>query len=336
MKVLFIGGTGTISNACSQLAVKKGIELYLLNRGNHNDKAPSGAKFIQADINDEVNSSKALQGLHFDCVVNWIAFKPEQIERDIRLFTGKTSQYIFISSASVYQKPVTHYLITESTPLANPYWEYSRDKIACEDVLMREHRENAFPMTIIRPAHTYDKNSIPTGFHGNNPWGIIERMRQGKKVIVHGDGTSLWALTHSSDFAKAFVGLLGNSKSVGHAFHITSDEVLNWNQIYEALGRAAGVTPDLIHISTDFLRHFDPWVEGSLWGDKANSVVFDNSKIKRFVPDYVATIRFEEGIKESIEYFESHQEKRASDKEWDALCDKIIAAYELGTAQAKL
>ena len=335
MKVLFIGGTGTISRACSTLAVQKGIDLYLLNRGTQNDRAPAGVQFIQADINDEAAAAQALAGQVFDAVVNWIAFTPDQVARDIRLFAGKTRQYIFISSASAYQKPAADYLITESTPLANPRWEYSRNKIACEDLLMAEYRSGGFPFTVVRPSHTYDFASIPSGLHGKNPWTIIERMRKGKRIIIHGDGTSLWTVTHSTDFAKGFVGLLGNTQSIGHAFHITSDEVLTWNQIHEALARAAGVTPNIVHISTDFIKHFDPWAEGSLWGDKSNSAVFDNAKIKRFVPDFVATTRFEDGIRETVRWFEAHPESRAPDDAWDALCDRILAAYDLGVAQAQ-
>jgi len=225
-------------------------------------------------------------------------------------------------------------MITESTPLANPYWQYSRNKIACEDLLMRAYRERSFPITIVRPSHTYGVTLIPTAFHGNTPWSIVDRMLKGKKIIVPGDGTSLWPVTHNTDFAKGFVGLLGNSQSIGHAFHITTDEVLNWNQILEALGRAVGVEPELIHISTDFLMPFDASFEGTMRGDKSNSVVFDNSKIKKFVPDFVATTRFEEGIKLSIDWYRKHPELCISDPEWDALCDKIIGAFELGINSA--
>jgi len=330
MKVLFIGGTGTISAACSELAVQQGIDLYLLNRGNRSELVPKGACTITADIYNSAEVAKALTGHFFDAIVDWIAFTPEHVERDIELFAGKTRQYIFISSTSVYQKPSSLYKITESTPLANPFWEYSRNKIACEDRLLQEYRENDFPVTIVRPSHTYGNSSIPWAFHGKSPWTIIDRMQKGKKIIVHGDGTSLWSLTHNSDFAKAFNGLLGNTQSIGHAFHITSDEVLTWNQILQAIGRAAGVTPDIINISSNFIVNFHHDSKGTLLGDKANSVVFDNTKIKTFVPDFVATTRFEEGIKQSIAWFEAHPEKCTPDTEWDALCDKIIAAYQQG------
>ena len=270
MKVLFIGGTGVISSGVSPLAVERGIELYLLNRGQRGELFPKGAHQIVADVGDRASVRKALEGQSFDVVVDWLVFTPEQLEADIALFTGRTGQYIFISSASAYQKPPTHSPITESTPVANPYWQYSRDKIACEDRLMREYREKQFPMTVVRPSHTYGLTMIPSGFASwTHPWTLVDRMRRGKKIIVHGDGTSLWTMTHNSDFGRAFVGLLGNPAAVGHTFHITSDEALTWDQITLAIGRAAGVQPDIIHIASDFISAFDPEARGSLIGDKA-------------------------------------------------------------------
>ncbi|NLM97308.1 MAG: SDR family oxidoreductase [Halanaerobiaceae bacterium] len=329
MKVLFVGGTGVISQAVSRLAVEKGIELYLFNRGRNKEFVPEGAKVIVGDIRDIKSSKEILRDYHFDAVVDWIVYTPEQARADLEIFKDMTDQYIFISSASVYQKPPTDYLITESTPLANPYWQYSRDKIACEKLFMDEYRENGFPVTIVRPSHTYGNTMIPAVLNSDRyPWTLIDRMLKGKKVIVHGDGTSLWTLTHNTDFAKGFIGLLGNMKSIGHAFHITSDEVLNWNQIYQTIGRAVGAEVDIVHISSDFIVSKFPEKEGSLLGDKAISCVFDNSKIKRFVPEFKATVPFAEGIRQTIEWFRSDPDRCRVDQEWDEKMDDLIEQYE--------
>lgn len=333
MKVLFIGGTGIISMAITRLLAKtEGVELYLLNRGNRNTDLPQNVKILKGDINnDEKGVAELIKDLQFDSVCNFIAFVPEQLERDYRLFKGKTKQYIFISSASAYQKPLQNYIITEGTTMANPYWLYSRNKIACEEFLMKKYREEKFPITIVRPSHTYDERSVPLGVHGKNgSWSVIKRMKEGKPVIIHGDGTSLWTMTHNTDFAKAFVGLLCNCHSIGEIFHITSDESLSWNQIYEAIASALGVQLKAVHISSEFLHAVgkDYDFEGSLIGDKANSVVFDNTKVKRAVPGFVATKRFEEGVKETIDYILAHPECQKEDPEFDAFCDKVIAARE--------
>ncbi len=331
MKVLFIGGTGTISSAVSALAVKKGFELYLLNRGNYSEFMPAGAKIIKGDIRNVEETRKILKDYKFDVVVDWIAFNPDHIKTDIRLFKNKVDQFVFISSTACYQRPVTHYYMDESTPLCNPYWDYAQDKISCEDLLMKEYRENGFPVTIVRPSYTYGVTSIPHTINSRKSrWTIIDRMRKGKKIIVPGDGTSLWTITHNTDFAKGFVGLLGNIQALGHAFHITSDEVLNWNQITYAIGKAAGAKPDIIHIPSDFISAFAPELKGGLLGDKSESVVFNNSKIKRFVPDYKANVPFATGIKWSLEYFESKPELCWVDEEFNSLMDKIIGAYETG------
>jgi len=329
MKVLFIGGTGIISSAVSKLAVEKSVELYMLNRGQRSEFVPKGAKVIKGDIRDAEGAAKVLKGREFDVVVDWIGFVPEHIETDIRLFAGKVSQYIFISTASAYQKPATHWLITESTPLANPYWQYSRDKIACEDRLMKEYRSGGFPITIVRPTLTYGLTMIPAAINSwGKPWTIVDRIRKGKKIIVHGDGTSFWTVTHNSDLAKGFVGLLGNIQAIGHAFHITSDEVLTWNQIYETIGKAAGAEPKIVHIPSDFVAKFNADEGASLLGDKEWSSVFDNSKIKHFVPGYAATMPFAEGVRRSIEWFEADPKRCVVDKEYNQFMDRVIAAYE--------
>lgn len=335
MKVLFIGGTGLISEAVSKRAIESGIELYLMNRGKRQASQSFGANVITADIRDSAATAEALKNHEFDVVVNWIAFTPEHVKADIERFNGKTGQYIFISSASAYQKPVTHYLITESTPLANPYWQYSRDKIACEELLLNAYRDDGFRFTIVRPSYTYGNTMIPASLNSwNHPWTLVDRMRKGKQIIVHGDGTSLWTMTHNTDFAKGFVGLIGNQQATGHAFHITSDEVLDWNQIYTIIGKAAGVEPNLVHISSDFITSLSPENSGGLLGDKAWSCVFDNSKIKRFVPDYMATVPFQQGIKKSINWFEANPYLCGIDQTWNEQMDRIIEAYRAGYSWA--
>ena len=291
MKVLFIGGTGNISTASTRLAAEREIELTLLRREQRAADLPKNVRTITADVTDEAAVAQALGSQCFDSVVDWVAFTPADVERDIRLFRGRTRQFIFISSASAYQKPVGHYLITESTPLANPYWQYSRDKIACEERLMKAYREEGFPVTIVRPSLTYGDTQIPLAVNSwQKSWTAVDRMRRGKKVIVPGDGSSLWVITHNSDFAQGLVGLLGHQQAIGHAFHITSDEVMTWDQFYRITAQAAGVEPQMVHIASDFIVRLPAGGARQPHGDKAVSVVFDNSKIKRFVPGYCAKV----------------------------------------------
>ncbi len=325
MKILFIGGTGVISSACSRLALARGLELYLLNRGQTTSRPiPAGAKVLRGDIRAPDSVREVLADQTFDVVVNWIAYTPDHIETDLELFRGRVGQYIFISSASAYQTPPASLPVTESTPLDNPYWAYSQAKIACEERLVRAYREEKFPMTIVRPSHTYDRTKIP--LHGG--YTSIGRMRQDKKVIVHGDGTSLWVLTHHEDFAKAFVGLLGNSRAIGEAFHITSDEVLNWNQIYQIMAQAAGVEAQLVYVPSDLIAAFDPKWGAGLLGDKTQSMIFDNSKIKRLVPDFAATIPFARGAEEIMAWYDADPVRQVVDEAWDRMMDRILAAYE--------
>lgn len=325
MKILFIGGTGNISTVVSRKAVERGNELYLLNRGRRN-VAIKGTRAITGDINDRKTIERLLRDHTWDVVVNWIAFTKADIERDIDLFKGKTAQYIFISSASVYQKPPSHPVVTESTPLANPFWDYSRNKIACELRLDEEYRDNGFPVTIVRPSLTYN-TVIPVAIGSWEDYTIIDRMKKGKKIIVHGDGTSLWTITHAEDFTKGFTGLLGNIQAIGHSFHITSDELLTWNQIYELVAEAAGVKANIIHIPSDFIAQFGDSLKGCLLGDKAVSVIFDNTKIKTFVPGYTATIPFKEGIKKTVAWFEADSSRMTIIEEKNILMDRIISAY---------
>lgn len=331
MKILFVGGTGNISSACSDLAVARGHELFLVNRSvSKKAPVPEGATVFQVDIHtEEARLATLLADHHFDAVVDYIAFTVDDIERDLRLFRGKTDQFVFISSASAYQKPVKNYIITERTPLENPYWDYSRNKIACEDRLMFAYLEEGFPATIIRPSHTYGLTQIPFGVSSwQHPWTVVDRMKRGQKVIVPGDGTSLWVLTWNTDFAKGLVGLLGNPKAIGEAFQITSDEVLSWDQIHLEAYHALGQEPNLIHIASDLIAAYDPHALGSLIGDKANSVVFDNSKIKRFVHDYSCEVNWAEGVRRSLAWFEAHPEFQTIAEEMNAVWDRIISSYE--------
>lgn len=331
MKALFIGGTGTISMAITRLlATKPEWELYLLNRGSRSDTLPAGVKTLAADINDEAKVAELIADLQFDVVCDFIGFVKEQLERDYRLFRGRTKQFMYISSASAYQKPLSNHIITEGTPLANPYWEYSRNKIACEEYLMKLYREENFPVTIIRPSHTYDERNVPLGVHGScGSYQVIKRMLEGKPVIVHGDGTSLWTMTHNSDFAAGFVGLMGNAHAIGESFQITSDESLTWNQIYTTIANCLGVEYKPYYVASDFLASVSDYdLQGGLLGDKANTVVFDNTKLKRAVPGFTATVRFEQGVRRTLEYVLSHPECRKEDPEFDAWCDSLIEVLE--------
>ncbi|HLP17085.1 MAG TPA: NAD-dependent epimerase/dehydratase family protein [Bacteroidota bacterium] len=325
MKVLFIGGTGNISTAVSRLAIERGIELFLLNRGKTIASIP-GAQSITGDITGP-GIAATLKDHRWDCVVNWIAYHEDDIHRDFELFRNTTKQYIFISSASCYQRPARHPIVTESTPLCNPYWQYSRNKIACEERLLSYHREHDFPVTIVRPSHTYD-NVIPIPIGGWRDFTTADRIRRGRKIIVHGDGSSLWTLTHSEDFAKGFSGLIGHRQSIGHAFHITSDEILTWDQIHQTLAETLGCEARIVHIPSDMLAAVDDRLTGELIGDKVTSVIFDNTKIKRFVPEFTATIPFAQGIKRTIDWFEADAARQMIRQETNDWMDQTIARVE--------
>ncbi len=329
MKILFIGGTGKISSAVCQQVMAKGYDLYLLNRGLQS-KNPPGSHSLTADVNQPKAARAALRDLQFDVVVDWIAFKPEDIERDLALFKGRTGQFIFISSASVYQKPPTHYRITESMPLHNPFSDYSSNKIACEERLLRAYREESFPATIVRPSYTYN-HYFPVAVGGFGCYTLADRLKRGKRIIVHGDGSSLWVMTHAEDFGRGFVGLLGNRQAIGHAFHITSDEVLTWDQIYQTIAEALGVEANIVHISSDFIAQKAPHLAGSLLGDKSWSVVFDNRKIKTFVPGFQAVIPFRDGIRRTAAWFDADKKRRRVDAAVNREMDQILKAY-LGKA----
>lgn len=333
MKVLFIGGSGVISAACSRLAVARGLDLTVLNRGRR--ATTVGARQLTADIGI-AQERAALGDERWDVVVDFLAYTPVEIEARMQLFHGRTGQYVFISSASAYQKPPIHFPITESTPLVNPYWDYARNKQACEELLMQMFRGVGFPATIVRPSWTYDETCITVPVKSRKPYTIVNRLRQGRPVIVPGDGTSLWTMTHSTDFAKGLVGLLGNSGAIGHAFHITSDEVLTWNHLYETVAAAARAPrPKLVHIASDFIGACLPDIAGGLLGDKAQSGWFDNSKIKQFVPDFVATTRFRTGMEQSVAWFDADPARREVDAEAEAMWDKLISCYERGLEAAK-
>jgi nucleoside-diphosphate-sugar epimerase len=323
-KVLFIGGSGVISSACSQLAVDLGIDLYVLNRGETSIRPlPEAATVLRADIADRPAAGRALGDHEFDAVVDWVAYTPDQVRADIEMFRGRTRQYVFISSASAYQTPPSRVPVVESTPLRNPFWQYSRDKIACEDLLVAAYRDEAFPMTIVRPSHTYDKTSVP--FDGG--WTVLERMRQGKPVVVHGDGTSLWTLTSSVDFARGFVPLLGQQRALGEAFHITSDDALTWNAIAETLAAAAGASADIVHLPSDAIAAADPDWGAGLLGDKSHSMVFDNTKLRTLVPGWAAHIPLEAGARQIVAWYDEDPARQQVDAHLDAVMDNLVKTY---------
>lgn len=332
MKILMIGGTGTISSAITRQLAAEGHDLWLLNRGNRRDEVPSQVHQVIADIDDEKEVLRQLGDEQFDAVCEFIGFVPRQVERDIRLFRHRTRQYVYISSASAYNKPAASHLITEGTTLANPHWQYSRDKIACEELLLREYRENGFPVTIVRPSHTYCERGVPLSVHGTKgSWAVIKRMLEGKPVIIQGDGSSLWTLTWNEDFAHGFIGLLGNPKAIGEAFQIMSDESLSWTQIYQLTAQALGVALRPYYVASDFLVATSPeaWqLEGNLLGDKSLTVVFDCTKLKQAVPGFKATTRFDQGVRRCVDYLLAHPELQVDDPEFDQWCDKVVEAQE--------
>ncbi|WP_129338167.1 NAD-dependent epimerase/dehydratase family protein [Cellulomonas endophytica] len=323
LKVLFIGGTGVISSASTSLAAERGLELTLLHRGTGRRPVPAGVETLTADVRDPAAVRAALRDREFDAVVDWVAFTPDHVRADVELFEGRTGQYVLISSASAYQTPPARLPITESTPLRNPYWQYSRDKIACEDVLVAAYRDRGFPATIVRPSHTYDRTLVPL----DGGWTALERMRRGKEVVVHGDGSSLWTLTHHTDFARGFVPLLGHPRTLGEAFHITSDDVLTWDQITRALAAAAGVEARIVHVPSDVIAAEDPGWGASLLGDKTHSAVFDNAKLRTVVPDYVATVPFERGAREIVAWHDEDPARRVLDERLDRLSDALVERF---------
>ncbi|MEJ5867216.1 SDR family oxidoreductase [Pseudokineococcus sp. 5B2Z-1] len=324
LKVLFIGGSGVISSACSALAVERGIDLTVLNRGTTTTRPlPEGARVLQADVRDPASVREALGDEEFDVVVDWVAFTPDHVRTDVELFSGRTGQYVFISSASAYQTPPLRVPVVESTPLRNPFWQYSRDKIACEELLTAAYREDGFPVTVVRPSHTYDRTLLP--FDGG--WTVVDRMRRGKEVVVHGDGTSLWTLTHHRDFARGFTGLLGNERALGEAVHITSDEALPWDAIYRTVAAAAGVEPRIVHVPSDAIAAADAEWGAGLLGDKAHSMVFDNTVLKTLVPGFAATVPFARGAREVVEWYDADPARQVVDPHMDGVMDRLVEAH---------
>jgi nucleoside-diphosphate-sugar epimerase len=326
MRVLFIGGTGNISSACTRRALEKNLEVIHLNRGTRPEKAPHGVTTLRADIRNADEVRRALGGMRFDSVIQWLGYLPEHVEADIARFRDRTAQYVFISSASAYRKPLAHPVITESTPLGNPFWEYSQHKISCERLLERAWEDSRFPYTVVRPSHTYDDGWIPTCF-GSKDYTAARRILDGKEIVVPGDGQSLWTLTHASDFARGFIGLLGNPTAIGQAFHITSDEFLTWETIHETIGLALGARPRIVHVPSDFVARVCPERGKSLLGDKAHSAIFDNSKIKRYVPEFLATMPFAEGIRRSLAWLDAHPESKKVDAVIDGEYEKVLEAW---------
>lgn len=321
LRALIIGGNGIISSSVSRLALQRGFDLTVVNRGISTTRPPlEGARHLTGDASDAASVAAAIGNEEFDVVANFRSFLPEQVREDIKLFAGRTGQYLYISSASAYQKPVAHLPITESTPLKNPFWQYSRDKIASEDALVEAYRQSDFPVTIVRPSHTYDETLIPL----EGGWTILDRMRRGVPVLVHGDGTSLWTLTHARDFAVGFVGLMGNPVAVGDVFQITSNFVYPWDAIYRMLGAALGVEPSLVHVASDTIAAAVPdWGPGLL-GDKSHSVIFDNSKLRGVVPDFNPTTTFAEGAREIVEWYDADKSRRSVDADINAKIDALI------------
>ena len=326
MRVLFIGGTGNISLACTRRALEKNLEVIHLNRGTRPEKAPHGVTTLRADIRNADEVRRALGGMRFDSVIQWLGYLPEHVEADIARFRDRTAQYVFISSASAYRKPLPHPVITESTPLGNPFWEYSQNKIACERLLERAWEDSRFPYTVVRPSHTYDDGWIPTCF-GSRDYTVARRILDGKEIVVPGDGQSLWTLTHASDFARGFIGLLGNPTAIGQAFHITSEEFLTWETIHQTIGLALGAGPRIVHVPSDFVARVCPERGKSLLGDKAHSAIFDNSKIKRYVPEFRATMSFAEGVRRSLAWLDAHPESKKVDAVIDGEYEKVLEAW---------
>lgn len=331
MKILIIGGTGTISSAVVDELARQQHDVYVLNRGNHNDELPNGVTPIVCDIND-ISTTAALGSNCYDVIADFIAFKPEAVQRDVQLFSGRCKQYVFISSASCYQKPPQSHIITEETPLCNPYWQYSQDKIACENYLFEQYEQNGFPVTIVRPSHTYGNRSVPTALHGSKgSWQVVRRIMENKPVIIPGDGESLWTLTHNTDFAPLFCALLGKDEAIGQAYHITSGEALTWNRIYDLIGEAVGVPVYKMHLtSRDIISAGEKYgydFEGGLLGDKSCSAVFDNSKVLKFLPDYNMKTPFNKGVKQTVDYILAHEEYQQADEVFDRFCDDLCKGY---------
>lgn len=328
MKLLVIGGTGKISTAVVQEAVRRGMEVTVLNRGTHTDRLPEGTKLLKANYASDTDMVFALTGLSFDCVANFIAFTPEQVKRDIKMFSERCGQYMFISTAAAYVKHRANLFITEDTPLKNPHWQYARDKIACEETLMHAWRENDFPVTVVRPSHTYADYAAPVALHGaNGSFSVVKRISEQRPVLIPGDGTSLWTLTHAEDFARGFAGLIGNPAAIGESVHITSDEYRTWNAIYGMIAAAIGVPLHAVHVSSENLIRLDPSLEGSLLGDKANCTVFDNSKLKRLVPGFRAQLSIPQGIERTLRYISAHPELQVEDPQFDFWCDRVINVF---------
>jgi len=331
MRVLFIGGTGTISAASTRLLAEREVELTVLNRGLSDVALPEGVGALRADVQDRRGVADAVEGRDFDVVVNWRAYVPADVEADIELFGGRIAQYVFISSATVYRKPSPFFPLVEHAPLGNPDWPYAQNKILCEELLRCAYRESGFPATIVRPSYTYGERSLPTACEGTG-WTIVARLLRGRPAVVPGDGESLWTMTHNSDFARGFAGLLGNEAAIGESFHLTSDEVLTWNQITETIVSAAGLEPRIVHIPSDFIAALDPAIGIELRGDKAHSLVFDNAKIKRFVPGFKAVVPLAEGVARSVAWFEANPERKVVDRQRDAALDRIVDAYDAAWA----
>ncbi|MCX7013807.1 MAG: NAD-dependent epimerase/dehydratase family protein [Candidatus Sumerlaeota bacterium] len=326
MRVLFVGGTGTISSGCLQPALDKGHEVFIFNRGQHKTDVPPAVVQIRGDARNKEEMAKLASSHRFDVMANFIGFAPNDVALDVEVFGGKISQYIYISSASIYQKPPNYYIATESSPLRNPFNDYSRRKIACEEFVMKAFREKDFPATIVRPSHTYGDN-IPGNLPGVVDYTLVDRLRSGKEVVVHGDGETLWTFTHNSDFGFAFADVLGNMRTIGETYHITSDEVITWNQHFQIVARECGGTANMVHIPSDFIQTVSARAATPLLGDRTYSIVFDNSKIRSISPGSRAKVSFAEGVRRAVAYYESHPEAKTINQQAVDMLEQILAAW---------
>ncbi len=328
MRVLFIGGTGVISTEVSKLVLKKKINLWLLNRGKHNHKVPRKAKTITADINNTTEMRDLLEGQMFDVIVQWISYTVDDVKRDYELFKGHTKQYIFISSASAYIKPIPTLPVTEETPLGNDIWEYSKNKQLCEEYLHTVDSDD-FNVTIVRPSHTYNEEKIVFQLKSrNHPYTMVNRILNNEKVIMLDGGMSLWTLTSSKDFAYAFADLLGNEASYGETYHLTSDFVYSWERIYELICEACDRKPNPVYIPTDFALKYFPEYKSELLGDKNNSLFFDNSKIKEVAPSYRSEVDYGNVVKKAIKRLKKDSSLQSIDSDFNSVYDMCIKDFE--------
>jgi len=326
MRILFIGGTGNLSAECAALLHERGHEIVVLSRGRN--AVPPGYRAIQADRKDAAAMRAGLKGAQPEVVINFLGYDLSDVQTDYELFNGVVRQYVFISSTVVYAKPPQRLPLTEDSPVGNAWWDYAQKKLACEQWLRQRQEEGGFPVTIVRPSHTYSQGWVPNPISSGS-YTFAARLEQGKPVFIHDDGESRWTLTAAADFAVGLAGLAGKTEAIGEAFHITSDEVLSWNQIYAEIAAAVGVkSPQIVKVPTEFICRVAPQMTGTLKGDKAHPGVFDNAKIKRLVPEFRCRMPFRLGVRESVRWLRGHPEQRNLKPEIDALIEEVIGAWD--------